>query len=183
MNRKRGSQAEKIAKRIPFYLVTNPYLKENLLKGKERIHTMQKKPRVFKAISTALLGLIVFGLIYFLTYLIAGGIIYVLSLIPIIGNLIDWLFQVRGDTPDMMLSILAPAVAYYGTLCMQSAINKDAPTRGLSCVILGVILVAIHALSLVSNLLTGGRILENITQSIAGFIIFKSGREDQEMSN
>lgn len=137
---------------------------------------MQKKPRVFKAIATALLCLAIFGAVYLLAYLLLGGIIYVLSLIPVINWLVDLLFYIRGDTPDLMLSLFSPIVAYYTTMAAQEYINKEKPTRGLSCILLGIIITIIHVLSLVTNLIYGDGILKNIIQAIVGIVIFSSGR-------
>lgn len=137
---------------------------------------MSKKPRVFKAILTALLGLLTFGLVYFVSYVIVSGIISLLLKIPVIDKLLGWLFYVRGDTPDMMLSLMAPILAYYGTMAIQEYINKDKPTRGLSCILLGIFIMVLHIFSIVINLLYDGGILKNIIQAIAGFVIFNSGR-------
>ena len=149
----------------------------------------QKKPKVFKAIMTALLSLLIFGVVYFLSYLIVGGIIALLLKIPVIDTLLGWLFRLRGDTPDMMLSMLSPILAYYCTMATQESINKDKPTRGLSCVLLGIVIVVLHIFSIISNLLLGEGILKNIIQAIAGIVIFNSGKgelresKDQEMPN
>ena len=138
----------------------------------------ETKPRVFKAIMTALLGLTVFGLVYLLSYLIIGGIINLLLQIPVLDKLIGWIFRLRGDTPDMMLSILSPILAYYCTIAAQASINKDKPTRGLSCVLIGIIIMVIQVLSVFINLIYGDGILKNVTQAIAGFIIFAYGKGD-----
>lgn len=138
----------------------------------------ENKPKVFKAIMTALLGLIIFGLVYLLAYLILGGIIYLLLKVPVIDNLLGWLFHIRGDTPDMMLSVFAPTLAYFITMSAQEAINKDSSTKGLSCIILGITIIVIHGISIVSNLILGEGILKNIIQVVAGFVFFSSGKGD-----
>lgn len=139
--------------------------------------TVKEKPSIFKAIMSALLGLIIFGLVYIMSYIIVSLIIYVLSLIPLIGGFVDWLFYVRGDSPDLMLSILSPTVAYFVTMFSLESINKSCPTFGLSCVILGICLLVLHIASIVLNLLAGEDILKNIVQAIAGVLIFIAGRE------
>ena len=136
----------------------------------------EKKPRVLRAIMTALLGLIIFAAVYFLSYLIIGGIINLLLKIPVIDKLLGWMFHLRGDTPDMMLSVLAPTIAYFVTMGVQESINKASSTRGLSCMLIGIIIMVIHILSIVINLIYGDGILKNIIQSIAGFIFFSSGK-------
>jgi hypothetical protein len=60
-------------------------------------------------------------------------------------------------------------------MLVQEAMNKDDPTKGLSCVILGVCIALIHVISIVINLIYGESILKNIVQLIVGCIIFSSG--------
>ena len=131
---------------------------------------MQNTPKVFKAILTSVLGSCIFFLSYLLSYLIVGGILYLLSEIPIIGNLVDLLFYFRGDSPDLMLSLLCPAVAYGATIITQEFINNDAPTRGLSCLLIGVGIVLLQVICLVLNLYYGEGVWTNIVLIITGAI-------------
>lgn len=136
---------------------------------------MQNKPSVFKAIVTSLLAFIVFTVVYMVAYLIVGGVFYLLLKIPLIGRLVELLFYSRGDTPDMMLSLLCPGLAYLVTMAIQEALNKETPTKGLSCVILGVLIMLLHIISGVINLIYGEAILKNVVQLVTGFAIFSSG--------
>lgn len=133
------------------------------------------KPKVFKAILTGLLGIAFFATVYILTSLIVGGVIYILMKIPLIDNLVGWFFYIRGDSPDLMLAILAPTIAYTLTKWLLVTINKDSPTQGLSCIVAGVIITIIHILSLILNLIYGESILFNISQAIAGLVLFLFG--------
>lgn len=133
------------------------------------------KPKVFRAIVTAFLTFFVFGAVYLLAYLILAGVIYVLSIIPLINRLVDLLFYWRGDSPDMLLSVLAPTIAYFVTMVVQESVNKNKPTRGLSCIILGILVTLLHIVSIVINLIYGDGILANITQAIAGIVILHNG--------
>ena len=136
---------------------------------------MKNKPKVFKAILTSILAFIVFALVYIAAYLIFGGLILLLSKIPLIGSLVDLIFYFRGDSPDLMLSLLCPGIAYIVTMATQAAVNKDAPTRGLCSILLGVGIVLLQAVSLVLNLIYGESIWTNIVLIITGCIIFSSG--------
>lgn len=136
---------------------------------------MQNKPKIFKAILTSVLGFFAFTLSYLLAYLIFGGIIYVLLKIPLIGRLIDLIFFFRGDSPDLMLSLLCPGVAYFVTMSLQEKINKEAPTRGVSSVLLGIFIMLLNIASLIINLIYGDGILKNVIQIIAGLVIFFGG--------
>ena len=135
---------------------------------------MERKPRIFRAIMTALLGLIIFGIAYFLVFIISGGIIYVLALIPII----NWLFQARGDSPDMVITVLATVSAYYTTKAAVGAISKAMPTRRLSIMIVGGCLAVVHVISLAINLVGGEWILPNIVQAVAGVALFFYGKNE-----
>ena len=137
---------------------------------------MKEKPRVFRAIMSALLGLVIFGIVYFLVFIIYNGIIYVLTLIPLVKNIVNWLFQVRGDSPDMVATFLAALTAYYATKTAVVAISKAIPTRRLSLMIVGACLVVVHVISLGSNLVHGEWILPNIVQAVAGAALFFSGK-------
>ena len=139
---------------------------------------MKEKPKVFRAIMTALLGLIIFGLAYFLVFMIAGGIIYVMTLIPLVKNIVNWLFQVRGDSPDMVITFLATVSAYYTTKAAMSAISKAMPTRRLSIMIVGGCLAVVHVISLAINLVGGEWILPNIVQAVAGVALFFYGKNE-----
>ena len=142
---------------------------------KERMFFVQIRPKVFKAILTSVLAFIIFSVVYFLVYFICGLVVNLLLEIPVIGRLIDLLFFFRGDTPDMALSILSPGIAFFVTMAAQEKLHKDAPTKGLSCVLLGIIIVLLHIVSLFVNLIYGNGIFKNIVQIIAGFIIFSNG--------
>ena len=136
---------------------------------------MINKPKVFKAIITSLVAFTFFSVVYFLVYFLCGLLINLLLKIPLIGWLIDLLFFFRGDSPDMVLSILSTGVAFFVTMTIQEKINKEAPTRGLSCVLLGIFIVLLHIVSLIINLIYGDGILKNVIQIIAGCIIFSGG--------
>ena len=138
---------------------------------------MNNKPKVFKAIVIAILGIFLFYLSYIIFYLIIGGIIQILSSLPLIGTLLMWLFVLRGDTPDMMLSFLVPMISYFVVMLAQEKINKIDSTRGLSCEILGICLIVLNVVSLILNLFYGEGILKNIIQAITGIVFFSSGKK------
>lgn len=136
---------------------------------------MKGKPQILKSVFSSLLALIVFSLVYFLVFLVLGGIILVLSNIPVIGSLVKLLFYFRGDSPDMMLSLMSPIVAYFVATALLEKINKLRANSGLACILLGVFILLIHVPSLVINLLAGDAFLANITQGIAGVVFIISG--------
>lgn len=134
-----------------------------------------EKPRILKAIFTAILAFIVFGLVYLLTFLILGGIIYVLSIIPIIGGLVDLLFSIRGDSPDMLLATLSPTVAYITSKITIDKIGKTVSTTGLTCILVGIFILLVHIPSLIINIAYGEWFFPNITQALAGIVFMVKG--------
>ena len=138
---------------------------------------MKPRPHIFKASVTSVLTLFVFGLVYFLVFLIAGGIIYVLSIIPVINKLVGWFFNIRGDTPDMLIILLSTMIACVISLKVQERINKDNSTICLSCIITGSCLVLIHVASLIVNIMNKSGCLANIIQIIGGIALIVEGRK------
>lgn len=138
---------------------------------------MKDKPKILKSILTSILGLIVFFAIYFATFFLVGEIILLLAKIPIISGLIGRLFKARGDTPDMMLCVLSPSIAYLAAVAVIERINKHQPTENLAFIILGVLILAIHIPALIINIINGGYVLPNITQGVAGIAFIAKGRE------
>lgn len=136
---------------------------------------MKSHPNILKSIFISILTLLVFALVYFITFLLLGGIIYLLTKIPLIGTLISWLFSLRGDSPDMVLAILAPAIAYYTSIAVAAKMGKDNPTINLSYILLGIYILVIHVPSLIINLVNGEWFFPNITQSIAGIVLLFNG--------
>lgn len=135
---------------------------------------MKTKPQVFKAIGTALLGALTFAL----TYLLVGLLISILNAIPVISTVLGWLFKVRGDSPSLMLLVLSPTIGYITTVSLLSAINKNTSTLGISLIIVGSLLVAVHLISMVINLVYGNTVLANISQTIAGIAFIAKGSEN-----
>lgn len=136
---------------------------------------MNEKPKVFTAILLAILGFFSFALSYLLSYFVLGGIVYGLSKIPLLGKLFDFIFFLRGDSPDLMLSLLCPGIAYMATIAILNALTKSNSTMGLSCIIIGVCIMLLQAIALVINLVYGEGIWKNIVLIIAGFMLLSSG--------
>ena len=138
---------------------------------------MKAKPQIFKAIGTALLGTVAFTLAYLVTYILIGLIIYFLNAIPIVRTLLGWFFEMRGDSPSILLAILSPTIGYVATELLLSAINKNNSTLGLSLIIVGSLLIPLHLISMVINLICGSAILANIAQIVAGIALIVKGTD------
>ena len=127
----------------------------------------EHKPIIWKAILCVVPSFAIFFVaqsLLFLLLLIAG---YMISKIPILGNVLNILFSGRGDNMSPFATIISIVAAYFITTFIQGKMMKDAPTITLSRIILGVILEIMHIFLLVVNLFGGGYYLLNIFCIIA----------------
>lgn len=135
-----------------------------------------EKANVGKAILSAALSLVAFGAVYFLVFLVLGGIIYLLSKVPVINLLVDFIFYLRGDSPTMMLTILSTITAYIVIGTLLAKLTKTRSTERLACILSGCFMVIIHAVSFFLNLTYGESVIPNIVQAIAGILLIYSAK-------
>ena len=127
----------------------------------------EHKPIIWKAILCVIPCFAIFFLaqtLLFLLLLIAG---YIMCEIPILGNLLNFLFSGRGDNISPFSTIISIFVAYCITTFIQGKMMKDATTLTLSRIILGVIISTYHTVLFTVNLSGGGYYLLNIFCIIA----------------
>ncbi len=122
------------------------------------------------SIPFSFLGLFEYYIIYGLSVLAIALVFLILSYIPIINTLVDWLFRIREDTPDMFAMIFAAGLAYLGTTATAEHIIKS--TRKYSLVLTGIYLVILNIIFLIVNLVNSSAILPNIIIGIAGIVMF-----------
>lgn len=146
---------------------------------------MSSKPNISKSVLSSILCLPIYTITYTLFALAFSLVTYLLFYLPLIGDLLTWLFHARGDSPDMVLALLAPSLSYVVVKASLEKIVKHIPSRGLGCKIFGVFMIVIQALSLLVNIFSsgGGYILSNIIQIIVGFCFFNLGRDYCDQSN
>lgn len=137
---------------------------------------MNQKPRVFISILSSLFFLIIYFLVYTLFYLLLGSAILLLLKVPIIKNILSWYFY-REVGPQAFLPLICVFFCVTAILFLAEKMLKDSPTLGLSCILTGVFLCILHAVSLVINLVFGDPFWANIIQIIAGGILVKEGKD------
>ena len=127
------------------------------------------KPKVGKAILCALLCLVVFSLIQILSSLLILLIGAVISVIPLIGKIFNFLFEVlRNESPLAFATITSVFISYYTTSFVQNKLMSDSSTKKVSRRILGIIILVLHILSLITNIMYDGNIFANIACILAG---------------
>lgn len=127
------------------------------------------------SIPFSILGFLEFYAIDILTTLLLSLLFLGLSYIPIISTLIDWLFYIRKDTPDMLAMMVSAILAYLGTTATAKHIVKG--TRKHALILTGIYLVVLNIIFLIVNLINGAAILPNIIIGIAGIVMFYKNKD------
>ena len=128
------------------------------------------------SIPFSFLGLLEFYIIYGLTILGIALVFLLLSYIPIISTLVDWLFRIREDTPDMFAMCFATMLAYLGTMATAAHINKGIQKHAL--MLTGIYLVVLNIIFLIVNLINNDAIFANVTIGIAGIVMFYKSKNE-----
>lgn len=131
------------------------------------MNNKENKPTVWKAILYVFPCMAVFFLARTLLTLLISLAGFILSKIPILGNLLSFTLNVRGDNISSLAIIISVFVAYFITTFTQDKMMKDAPTHKLSRRILGVIIALNHLFALIVNISEGGYYPTNIFCIIA----------------
>ena len=150
----------------------------------QREEVQQKKPdkakSVIASIPLSILGALEVHLIYGLTNLIIALVFWLISYIPILSTLVEWLFRIRKDTPDMVAVFVATMVAYFAFKATAELVIKKVDTRKLTLMLTGVYLFVFNILFVIINLVYNDPILGNILLAIAGILIFYKGKTTQK---
>lgn len=138
-----------------------------------------KKSSVFKSILTATMSLAVFHTVYIVVCYVLLLLISLLGSIPLIGNFLNLLFKLRGDTPLLFSAIVGTVTGYFLLKLVAEAVVKNASTINQSYKIYGVIHILLYAISFVFNIINydgtnGTNFIICIIQIITGIIIFNS---------
>lgn len=141
---------------------------------------MTTKPKVWKSVLTSVLGLAIYLVVGFLTTAVFMLLVTFLASIPVISDLLGWFFEVRGDSPALLVTILAPFVAYWLSLAAVEQICKPGPTCNLAIRLMGIGLIILQVCFLALNLFAdgGGSILSNLANVVAGFLMFSAGNNE-----
>ncbi len=136
------------------------------------------KPVIWKAILCVIPCLAIFFLTRTILALLISLAGFIISKIPILGNLLNWLFTVRGDGVSSFVTIISIFTAYCITTIIQDMMMKYAPTITLSRRILGVIMALAHLCFLVINISQDGNYPINIFCIIAALAFVFSNKDD-----
>lgn len=131
---------------------------------------------ILPSIPFSILGLLEFYIIYGLTVLGIALVFLLLSYIPIINTLVDLLFRIREDSPDMAAMFVSAILAYLGTTATAEHITEG--TRGHALTLTGIYLVVLNTIFLIVNLVNSTAILPNIIIGISGIVMFYKNKDE-----
>lgn len=112
-----------------------------------------RKPSVLTAILVAIPTVIVIGVTVFLTAAVLTLIFLILAYIPIINALLEHLFDVRGDSPEVFALFASAMLSYYVARACVDRLSHHNPTTRLSLKISGSVVIAWYGFALVTNLI------------------------------
>lgn len=142
-------------------------------------HTaLNKAKSIFLSVVFSVIGLLEFYMIYGLGILIVGLLFLVISYIPILSAIVNWLLRIGENTPDAFAIMIAGFLAYFGTMATGEHIIKEKKTLKLTLMLMGILLAALNAIFLIVNLLYSDAILVNIILAFAGIVIFITGKNE-----
>lgn len=157
----------------PREIQSKPPIKE---KTKAEEGKKSKVKSIFTSIPLSILGLLEVYLIYLIICLVIALVFWIISCIPILSTLTEWLFRIRKDAPDMFAMLLGTTIAYFGYKTTIEHITKSMKTRRLTFLLTGAYLIVINVISLIGNLMFNNAILANILLGVAGIVIFYKGK-------
>ena len=137
---------------------------------------LNKVKSILSAIPLSILGLFEVYLIYGLAVLIIALIFIAVSYIPILSGLVDWLFRIREDTPDMVAMFIAASLSYVCFIGTAERIVKNKITRKFTLMLTGIYLIVFDFLFLIINLSNYDSALPNFFLVVAGIAILIKGK-------
>lgn len=138
---------------------------------------MREKPNIVNAILLSFFAFFIFFIVHILCSIIVAFIILMISKIPLIGTLVEWLFRARGDTPGMFTILLSAFISYAVTTEVLERLNSNVKTEALSLILTGSYVLLIQAISFLINLVNGDPFFINIVLIISSISLIFRGKE------
>lgn len=134
------------------------------------------KKSIFKSIPLSILGALEVHLIYGITNFIVLILLWLISYIPIIKNIVWYLFSLAENTPNGFAAVVATMVAYFGFIATSECVIKKVETKKLTLILTGILLVVFNVLYVIINLVYNDPFFVNILLTIAGVVIIFKGK-------
>lgn len=128
------------------------------------------------SIPLSIFGMLIIHIIFGLTNLIISLLFWALSYIPVLNKLISWIFSMRGDTPEVLATIIAAIVAYCLFSLIAERMIKKENTRKYTLILTGILVMIVNVFFVIINLIYNDPIFANVFLAIAGAIVFFKGK-------
>lgn len=142
----------------------------------QKRNSAKKVKTIVASIPFSILGSFEVHLIFGLTRLIISLAFLLISYIPVLNTLTEWLFRIREDTPDIFTMFLAVIIAYLGFMATVEHFIKKVDTKKLTLILTGICLIVFNIIFVIINLKYNDPILGNALLAIAGMVIFYKGK-------
>lgn len=111
---------------------------------------------VLKSVLSSVLGQIVFFSVRIVIFLLVALLLYLLSSVPIISNIVNWFFVSSKSTPTLATLYISTALAYFFAKLTIQKLRSTTNLRRISLSLLGLFTTTIHILSLIVNIFFHG---------------------------
>lgn len=135
-----------------------------------------EKPQIGKSIFFSIISIVAFYLCWFAVLFALGAVFLLLSKIPVISSILEFVFKMRGDAPDILIWIISAICAYRATTWMLHRFHDSEVSENLSLKITGITLLVLNIVFLIVNIMGRSSFFPNIVVGVAGLSMFLHGR-------
>lgn len=125
-------------------------------------------------IGKTFLGIFVGGIIKIVTQLLVTllgyGLFWLLSKIPIISGIVNFLFSMRGNSPSGFVVVISLFLAYMLMSFVTTKVCGDIKPYSYSMLTIGIIVIAIHVIFFIVNIIHGDPVFTNVCSVLFGII-------------
>lgn len=132
---------------------------------------------ILAGIGMSIVGFLFYFLVMLILILIVSLLLNLLLMIPIIGNILNFVLSVRKDSILTLAQTVGVSVASFATMVLLGLVIKKAPTRKISLILLGSYIAVISVIFLIVNIIHGDSFYANILQIISAGILLWSGAD------
>ena len=155
---------------------------EEIKKREEAIRQEEHQRRsnhiksILSSVPLSVVGLLEFYLVHGITALGIALIFVIVSYIPVLNIISDWLMRKADNTPDMFAICFGLTIAYIVLAETVKRIIKNKETQKFTLMFTGICLTALNVIFLIVNLVHHDAFLVNILIAIAGVAFFYKGK-------
>ena len=133
---------------------------------------------VFKILISFFLGLIIFFVVDFLTALLLTLLFSFMSMIPIIKNIVSFIFMIRGDGPDFFIIFISFLISIETTNKFIYFFNKNNPLHPPKIKFgLGIALILFGLISIIVSIKYSTTLIGSVFLLLTGFYEFSSSKK------